>query len=115
MFFFGLGTNKQKKLLLPGEKSMATVAAAEPENQVINLLLPVPQVSTHLNRLGHKKGKAKSDLKFCPVFEVLAAEDCLDKKVLQLIIAVIVEKNRSWTDVGGAEEAKGRWSSWWRG
>ena len=46
-----------------------------------------------------KKGKGKSDLIFCPVFEVLAAENCLDKKILQLVVAVSMEEDRSWTEV----------------
>ena len=37
-----------RHLLLPGEEAVATVAAAEAEDQVVNLLLPVPQVSAHL-------------------------------------------------------------------
>ena len=38
-------------------------------------------------------------LVFGPVLEVLAAEDRLDQEILQFVIAVSVEKDRSWTQV----------------
>ena len=41
----------------------------------------------------------RSNLVFRPVLEVLAAENRLDEKVLQLVVAVSVEKDRSWTEV----------------
>ena len=55
----------------------------------------------------------RTHLIFCPVLEVLAAENGLDEEVLQLVVAVSVEKDRSGTEVGGAEETKGGWR-WWR-
>ena len=39
----------------------------------------------------------------------------MDKKVLQLVVAVAVEKDGSWTNVGGTEKTKGWWRRWWRG
>ena len=55
----------------------------------------------------------RTHLIFCPVLEVLAAENGLDEEVLQLVVAVSVEKDRSGTEVGGAEKTKGGWR-WWR-
>ena len=49
----------------------------------------------------------RTHLIFCPVLEVLAAENGLDEEVLQLVVAVSVEKDRSGTEVGGAEKTKG--------
>ena len=57
----------------------------------------------------------RTHLIFCPVLEVLAAGNRLDKKVLQLVVAVAVEKDGSWTNVGGTEKTKGWWRRWWRG
>ena len=45
-------------------------------------------------------------LVLCPVLEVLAAEDRLHEKVLELVVALRVQENRPWTEVGRTEKAK---------